>query len=299
LEQVEAVKRIKACGNDYYKILGVDRRCEEIEVKKAYKKLALQFHPDKNAAPGADEAFKMISKSFTILSDKQKRMIYDAGGMDPEQRSVGNPSGFGGMRGYPGNFPGEEINPEELFNMFFGGDGFGGFQSATFVGPGFRTRTFRTGGTRSHTTQQSQSTPFLSFLQLLPLLLLVLFSFTSSMFSEDSTPTFSWQASSVNSLNRQTDRHNVPYWVNPGQFSGISSNNRKLQEFENRVEMTFVQTLQRQCQREMDERRHLINVARGGPFGLGADANKLREYEKRRLESCERLYGDFGIRMMV
>ncbi|KAG0692712.1 hypothetical protein DFH29DRAFT_1008209 [Suillus ampliporus] len=110
------VKRVKACKvTDYYEILSVKKDCEEAEIKKAYRKLALALHPDKNGAPGADEAFKSISsivlfpqpfKCFQaclnyfnalhlsdIHPDPQKRAAYDQPGSDPESRFTGMSSG--------------------------------------------------------------------------------------------------------------------------------------------------------------------------------------------------------------
>jgi DnaJ family protein B protein 12 len=57
-EQVEAVRRVKQNGSDYYSVLGLERNANDAEIKRAYRKMALQFHPDKNAAPGAADAFK-------------------------------------------------------------------------------------------------------------------------------------------------------------------------------------------------------------------------------------------------
>ena len=71
-EQVKAVKEIRKC-KDYYEILGVTKEATEIEIKKQYRKLALQFHPDKNKAPGASEAFKAIGNAFAVLNDPEKR----------------------------------------------------------------------------------------------------------------------------------------------------------------------------------------------------------------------------------
>jgi len=62
---------------DYYEILGVKRNATEEEIKKAYRKLALQYHPDRNKSKDAEEKFKTISEAYAVLSDKQKRAQYD------------------------------------------------------------------------------------------------------------------------------------------------------------------------------------------------------------------------------
>ena len=64
-------------GKDYYAILGVPRDAGADDVKKAYRKMALKFHPDKNKASDAEERFKEIAEAYEVLSDKKKREIYD------------------------------------------------------------------------------------------------------------------------------------------------------------------------------------------------------------------------------
>ena len=87
-EQVRDVKRIVGMRS-YYDILAVDRSATDDQVKKSYRKLALKFHPDKCKAPGAEEAFKKISKAFQCLSDSGKRRSYDVSGRDTVTRVVG------------------------------------------------------------------------------------------------------------------------------------------------------------------------------------------------------------------
>ena len=58
-------------GKDYYKILGISRGATQDEIKKAYKKMALKFHPDKNKDPGAEDKFKEIAEAYEVLSDRE------------------------------------------------------------------------------------------------------------------------------------------------------------------------------------------------------------------------------------
>lgn len=73
---IDRIKNLK----DYYEILGVNKNASDAEIKKAYRKLALKLHPDKNNEPGAEDAFKKVSAAFKILSDKKSRDEYDTFG---------------------------------------------------------------------------------------------------------------------------------------------------------------------------------------------------------------------------
>jgi molecular chaperone DnaJ len=72
-----------ARGPDHYKTLGVDRKASADEIKKAYRKLARQYHPDTNKDSGAEERFKQVSEAYDVLSDPEKRKKYDRGAMNP------------------------------------------------------------------------------------------------------------------------------------------------------------------------------------------------------------------------
>ena len=142
----------KARKRDYYAILGIDRNANEHEIKRAYKKMAMKYHPDRNAE--SEETKKMAEKKFidvndaySVLSDPKKKSMYDQGidPLNPEEASSGGVH-FGG-------------GASEILKMFFGGgspfgfstggSGFGdggSFRTFTFGGPGGRTRTSRGGG---------------------------------------------------------------------------------------------------------------------------------------------------------
>ena len=115
---------------DYYEVLGVDKNASEEEIKKAYRKIAIKYHPDRN--PGdkeAEEKFKEAAEAYDVLHDAQKRQQYDQFGFN-------GPAGAGGF----GGFNGGEFSMDDIFSMFgdvFGGrGGFGGFGG--FGGGGYR-----------------------------------------------------------------------------------------------------------------------------------------------------------------
>jgi curved DNA-binding protein len=109
---------------DYYKILGVEESAELKEIKKAYRKMALKFHPDMNAASDAEEKFKEVAEAYEVLKDDNRRAEYD------ELRKYGTSSGPGfqpppgwqsSSRGFTGGVDG--ANFSDFFNSIFGGHG--------------------------------------------------------------------------------------------------------------------------------------------------------------------------------
>ena len=120
---------------DYYKTLGVERSADEKEIKKAFRKLAQQHHPDRNPDdPSAEQKFKEINEAYTVLSDAEKRKQYDRFGSQWEQyaRTGGQADDF--FRQYAGgggNASGRTrtVTPEEFAQMFGGGGGGGDFSN--------------------------------------------------------------------------------------------------------------------------------------------------------------------------
>ncbi|KTD23756.1 molecular chaperone DnaJ [Legionella lansingensis] len=102
---------------DYYELLGVSRSADEAEIKKAYRKLAMKYHPDRNSNnKEAEEKFKEIQKAYAVLADPQKRAAYDRFGHAGVDPSMGG-GGFGGFGGFGDVF-------EDIFeNIFSGGRG--------------------------------------------------------------------------------------------------------------------------------------------------------------------------------
>ncbi|USN45300.1 MAG: molecular chaperone DnaJ [Candidatus Woesearchaeota archaeon] len=108
---------------DYYKVLGVDRTASKEEIKKAYKKLAKQFHPDINKSPDAEKKFKEVNEAASVLGDDQKRAQYDQFGSAGSSGAHGfDFNQFGGQGGFNAF-----SDFGDIFDMFFGGGGaFGG-----------------------------------------------------------------------------------------------------------------------------------------------------------------------------
>src|SRR4051812_49991225 len=100
-------------STDYYAVLGVNRDASPDEIKKAYRKLARQYHPDVNDSEDAHQKFQEIGRAFQVLSDPQKRQMHDLGG-DPFATAGGGPGGAGF---------GQAFTFTDIMDAFFGQTG--------------------------------------------------------------------------------------------------------------------------------------------------------------------------------
>ena len=107
---------------DYYEVLGVKKDASDEEIKRAFRKLAKQYHPDVNKEPGADEKFKEIGEAYAVLSDPNKRSQYDQFGHAAFQNGASGAGGAGGFGGFDFN----DFDFGNIFDDLFGGSfGFG------------------------------------------------------------------------------------------------------------------------------------------------------------------------------
>lgn len=116
---------------DYYEVLGVQKNASQDEIKSQYRKLALKFHPDRNKSPDAPEYFKEVSEAYAVLSDLEKRKIYDTYGH----------AGVDNRYTAEDIFRGSRVNFEDIF-----GSGFESIFESIFGGGGFRFGGFDFGG---------------------------------------------------------------------------------------------------------------------------------------------------------
>jgi molecular chaperone DnaJ len=116
---------------DYYEVLGVQKSATKDEIKDVYRKLALQFHPDRNKSPEAEEKFKEISEAYAVLSDDQKRQTYDQLGHQGFDQRYTSEDIFRGAD-FDSIFRGMGGGVEDIFRIFFGGGGMGGMGGQDF-----------------------------------------------------------------------------------------------------------------------------------------------------------------------
>uniref|UniRef100_A0A6B2EBR9 Putative molecular chaperone dnaj superfamily n=1 Tax=Phlebotomus kandelakii TaxID=1109342 RepID=A0A6B2EBR9_9DIPT len=254
-EQVDLVKRVKKCKN-FYDMLNVTKDSTDSEVRKAYKKLALHLHPDKNHAPGAAEAFKAVGNAVAVLTDPEKRKTYDLYG----DRSASS----GGARhrhshDHYRQFE-SEATAEELFNMFFG-DGFSSHS-------GHRRY-------RNHSHENNQ--PSLAFGLIL---VLVVVSLMSTFLTSD--PIYSLQQTSKYPVAKKTTGLSIPYYV---KHSFEEEYTGSLARLELSVEEEYIIGMKKLCMRERHYREAMMSRAQH--FGNKAQFSQAQSLQT---PSCDTLY---------
>ncbi|TRX89381.1 hypothetical protein FHL15_009679 [Xylaria flabelliformis] len=323
-EQRAAVLRIRKCKvTAFYEILDLEAvrsSCTDSDIKKAYRKQSLLTHPDKNGHEHADEAFKMVSKAFSVLGDKEKRERFDRFGTDPESRfesaraQAQNPfGGFGGRAagggapfGRGGGMFDDEISPEEMFARFFGG-GFGGpFGGGFDTGPqfvfnvggnrGFRVHQFGGGAPRRRPRadgqpgQQQPQTAWDTLVSFLPILVLFVFPLLTSLFSgfgesQPAVPNMVFDSPlAPQTYHRTTPKLRVDYFVDPNDIAGWQDH--RLRQLDKEAEVGFVRVLRRRCDTEMRTKQDLIDKAQGWFF---PDPDKMKIARDFEMPSCRRL----------
>ncbi|KAK6930166.1 protein of unknown function DUF1977, DnaJ-like [Dillenia turbinata] len=202
-EHVQIVRQIKR-NNDYYAILGVEKSCSVEDIRKAYRKLSLKVHPDKNRAPGSEEAFKKVSKAFKCLSDDGSRRQYDqTGQVDQFEYNQHHNFRRRRRRTTEHDLFDDEFDPDEIFRSFFG------------QGEMFRaSHVYRTRGTASSQSENLNGGNYLLLLiQLLPILLIILVAYLP--FPE---PVYSLQKNYSYQFLKTTEKHGVEFFVKSSEF---------------------------------------------------------------------------------
>lgn len=250
-ERPADIKKILST-KDFYEVLGVTKTSTEDEIKKAYKKLALKYHPDKNHSPGADEAFKKIAQAYDCLTNADKRQKYDQyGNEEPEQH-------YNHYRQYYN----EDVSPEDIFQMFFGN---------AFFQAGPRRRVFRTNGGfyrqpqeeeddhQQHQQQQQRGNQrgnqkWASLLQFLPLLIILFSSFAMNFTQEEAV--FSLFPTSKYNLQRETRSLKLAYYVEPS-FAQKYNRQNKIVQLEEEIERSHLTNLYNQCTNQKNYQKNL------------------------------------------
>jgi len=253
----------------------------------------------------------VVAKAFQVLSDPQKRQIFDQTGSDPDSRGGGGgggtggfPTGFAGARGTPfGGFQGADISPEDLFNMFFSGGGMGGpgggiFGETGAFGPGIRVHQFG-GGPRmrrrapraEHAADEgAQPANFTRmFWQLLPLILFFLLPLLSGLFGGDGGeslrgPKFSLEKTPLHTSMRATPNHHIPFWVNPADIDGMTM--RDVTKMGMRAEAAIINKYNVGCNREELMRHQEIQDAHGF---FTTDREAIKRAKEKVLPNCKKL----------
>uniref|UniRef100_A0AAR2LAE0 J domain-containing protein n=1 Tax=Pygocentrus nattereri TaxID=42514 RepID=A0AAR2LAE0_PYGNA len=286
-EQRQGVLRIKRC-KDFYEILGVPKDANDEDLKKAYRKLALRFHPDKNFAPGATDAFKAIGNAYAVLSNPEKRQQYDQYG----EQSATEPAGYssaqprhthGHHRTFHRDFE-ADISPEELFNIFFGGRfPTGNIHVYTNRGASY-AHVYQPRRRRAYERREEEVEDNRSQLKNFFSARLRVIDQVSILVQYNNLLSYRSMGLVVS---RETQHMGVPYYVDKSfekEYRGAA-----LDELEKTIESDYIDYLQSSCWKEKQQKSDLANLGQ-----LYRDERLKQKAETMKLDHCEKLHRFLG-----
>ena len=225
---IECQKIIKS--NDYYEILGLPSTATNEELKQAYKKKAVKFHPDKNRSKFAEEAFKKIGTAYQTLIDPKKKEIYDKYGSDEEFR----------QKYYEQNqrqYEAEEMDPFDIFEAFFSGGDINEILHR-------KMQRQRAAQERFNRNINPTVAKFLPLFQLLPLLLMIISYVLPSLLQ--SKDLYKFEVDVEYPFKRQTKRNKIVYYIG-NDFVEKFNNFNDLREEEKKIEEKYLDYLDENC----------------------------------------------------
>lgn len=264
-EQMQEVQKILRT-KDYYEIMNVSRDASEDQIKKQYKKMALRLHPDKNHAPGAEEAFKKVSKALQCLTDPEKKQVYDQYGDEDQipqsRRQAYHHQGF--------------QTPEDLFAAFFGHS----FHNVHVHHHGHGNRAH-------HGDDDGPGAQRAHFFQMLPVLLLVVLTLASNFASRDTGSRFQFAQGGQYRNERTTTTLDVTYYVTDGFEEHYSEGTRALADFEKQVEIYYVRSLLNEC--DYQEKVMYKKVVMAKRRNIEAEVQKARQHPRPACKEIEKI----------
>ncbi|CAG9329239.1 unnamed protein product [Blepharisma stoltei] len=244
IAQEKICKKILEQDN-YYAILGVKPACPKEEIKKAYKKLALQLHPDKNQSPKADEAFKLLSKAFSCLSDEEKRKNYNLTGVDSHKDINSSPEESSDFDEYFQDIFSDYFSKEKTYN--------------------FQRRT-------------QKRINWKPIIQILPIIILVIFSLFSAV-SPKSPQMFSLIPSQKFRVSAITSKNHINYWIDPDTFKEIALQQRY--NIEKLVELNYMENLKQECEAQQSSKIYFsqnTNKGNNNRYLNNGNLNSCKKY---------------------
>eukprot|EP01062_Namystynia_karyoxenos_P081471 TRINITY_DN896_c3_g1_i1.p1 TRINITY_DN896_c3_g1~~TRINITY_DN896_c3_g1_i1.p1 ORF type:complete len:287 (+),score=61.45 TRINITY_DN896_c3_g1_i1:69-929(+) len=272
----QIIRQVRQCRGDYYRMLGVGTDVEEAELTRAYRKLSLKVHPDRNKEPGAEEAFKTVGHAYATLKDPKQRQVYDVHGEEGLKQSA---SGGGGgayhQRGPPEDFL-------DIFELFMG---------PQFMHPRRQAHQHQHQHQRQQRRRQQQmhNAEAASSQAFLFMIAAAVYLFVMYMPTEGEPPPFvlDRDRAAGYDVRRLTRRQEIPYWVRQG-FEKQYVTRRSLQDLEHAVTTAYKSRLQKRCVMERGNKARLKRRASDPLYwAAGKSAELQRQADTYHMPNCE------------